>query len=273
MRNLWSFIVRYYFFFLFLLLQATAIFLLARNNHYHRRHIFHSGSMITGFVYRHIDNFNTYLGLRHQNLLLSEENTRLRQNSAEAIWFTDTKRHVSSDSLIITRFEYINASVINNSVNRRNNYLTLNKGSRHGVEKDMGVIVNDGVVGIVHEVSAHFASVLSLLHKDMQLSVRIKKNDQIGTLSWEGGDYRYATMSYIPSHVELLPGDSIVTSGFSSIFPSDIYIGRIEDFEIRRGENFFTARVKLAVDFNRLRHVHVVSDLLGDEVRKLESNN
>jgi rod shape-determining protein MreC len=273
MRNLLNFIVRYYFVFLFLILEVISFFLIAHSHNHQRTFFLHSGNAISGFFLRNADNFTSYLALRKINDLLAEENAQLLNLTNSAFEKRDSMIFTQKDSIMVRRFTYLNAKVINNSVIRRNNFITLNKGTNDGIEKDMGVITMNGVVGIVKNVSDNYSSVISLLHKDMQISARIKKNDHIGTLTWEGGNYRRASLAYIPSHVELETGDTIITSGFSRIFPEGIFIGTVNDFEIRRGENFFTAEINLALDFNKLTHVYVVNDLMAQELEHIEELN
>lgn len=273
MRNLFNFLVRYYFIFLFLLLETLSVIMVARTHQHHRAYFLHSGSLISGFFYQKANNISSYFSLKQVNQQLAYENARLLEMSANSFLEKDTVTHIHQDTLSLQRFRYLNARVINNSVTRRNNYLTLNKGSKDGIGKDMGVITPNGVVGIVNNVSENFCTVISMLHEDMQISVKLVKNDHIGTMTWEGGDYRHATLSYIPGHVELAVGDTIVTSGYSVMFPDRIPIGTISDFRMRRGETFFTADIALSLDYNRLNYVFVVIDLMGQEVEALEALN
>jgi rod shape-determining protein MreC len=270
MRNLFRFIIRYYFFFLFLLLETVALLLVIQHQHYQRAWFASSANFVAGNFYRFSSSITDYFSLRRVNEQLAEENARLLQFTTESFLKTDRQVFTFRDTLYNRRFSYINAEVISNTVNRRNNYLTLNKGSRHGIKPDMGVITFNGVVGIVANVSENFSSVISFLHKDMQISARLKKNDYIGTLLWEGYHFREGTLAYIPTHVDMNPGDTLVTSGFSVIFPPDIFIGTISEVEIRRGDNFFTAKVELATDFNNLKYVQVVQDLMNEELQELE---
>lgn len=273
MRNLLNFISKNYFVFLFLFLETLSFLLIAHTHNHQRTFFLHSGQKLTGLFYKQTNDLKAYFSLRQVNKQLASENAQLLHKADFSYMEADTTAVFISDTLFTQRFTYVNARVINNSVIRRNNYLTLDKGSDDGIEKDMGVITLNGVVGIVKNVSRNFSTVISLLHKDMQISVRLKKNDHIGTLSWQGGNYRVATMSYIPSHVELNSGDTIISSGFSRMFPKEILIGTIRDFEIKRGENFFTANIDLALDFNKLSHVYVVNDLMAHEIEDLEDLN
>ena len=271
MRNLFRFIRRYHFFFFFLVLQVVALLLTLSSQHFQQAYLFHSSNTLSGYVYRTYHSVSNYMYLREVNEQLLEDNRRLMERNRENFLITDQQVFQHEDSVYQRRYTYLNAGVINKSVNRRNNYMTLNKGRRHGIEPDMGVITGNGVAGIIMYVSDNFSSVMSLLHSDMLVSVKIGKNNHIGTLQWEGGDYRRTVMSYIPPHVDLSEGDSIFTSGHSRVFPENVFVGTIEDWEIRRGENFFTATVKMAIDHNKLSLVYVVKNLMREEHEELES--
>jgi len=273
MRNLINFITRHYFFFLFALLQVVGIMLIVQNNTYHRSFFINSSNIITGNIYRMQSGITKYFSLRVINEQLMEENTRLRNQIPGTYLTTDQNIFTFRDTLHQRQFQYINARVINNTVRNRNNHMTLNKGRLHGIRPDMGVIGSNGVIGIVKDVSGNFSSVISLLHSDMQISAKIKKNNHLGTIIWEGFDHTKVTMLYIPPHVELEKGDTIITSGFSQIFPEGIAIGEIDDFEVRRGDNFYTIDVKLFTDFNKLEYVQVVQNIFREEIDGLEALN
>ncbi len=270
MRNLYRFILKYQFFFLFLFLEAVAIMLVFQHQQYQRTFYLHSANAISGRLLHMSNGVTSFLLLRQANRQLVEENTLLLNRQMENFMITDQQQFVARDSLYQARYTYQHARVINNSVTRRNNYMTLNKGSRHGIAPDMGVLLTNGVAGIVKDVTKNFSSVMSLLHSDMQLSVMLKRNGHIGSLRWEGRDYRLASVEYIPAHASLHLGDTIVTSGYSTIFPPGIFIGTLTDWEVRRGETFITATVELALDFNKLSYVYLVNNLMKEEQDGLE---
>jgi rod shape-determining protein MreC len=270
MHNLLKFIHRYHFFFLFLILETAAFTLTVTNQQYQQSLFLHSANKLTAGFYNTVGSVKSYLYLKEQNRQLMEEYADLLGQQDESFLERDTLVFESGDAMQQARYSYIQAEVINNSVIRRNNYITLNKGRLHGVAPDMGVITPDGVAGIVVNVSENFSVAMSFLHNDMLVSTVIKKNNHLGTLSWEGVNYRKAIMTYIPPHVELSKGDSIVTSGYSTVFPENIFIGTIQDWEIRRGENFYTAEIDLALDFNRLSYVYIIRNLMKEEQEELE---
>jgi rod shape-determining protein MreC len=271
MRNLLNFILRHYFFFLFVALQVVAFALIFQNHFYQRSAFVNSSNYLAGNAYGVQNNISQYFNLRKINEQLALENTSILEKSPGSFLMTDQQIFTFNDTVYKKQFSYINARVINNSIKNRNNYITLNKGRMHGIKPDMGIITSNGVIGIVKVVSDNFSSVISFLHSDIQVSAKIAKNDHLGTVLWEGYNYRKASMLYIPPHVELSVGDSIITSGFSKIFPEGILIGTISDFEIRRGDNFFTIGIDLATDFNNLNYVSVVRNIYSTELQQLEA--
>ena len=151
------------------------------------------------------------------------------------------------------------ARVINNSLREVDNYLTLNVGSADGVQPDRGVISALGVVGKVQAVSAHYARVASVLHSKLQIAARLKRDGTIGSVGWpEGLDFSHALLDYIPRQTKLVVGDSVVTSGYSSVFPAGVFIGTVESFTTEPNKNFSTVKLRLGVDFSRLTYVYVV---------------
>ena len=272
MRNLFKFIQKHQFFFLFLVLMITALLLTIARQQYQQSLFLSTSNRMIASVYSAYNHINTYFSLREVNKQLIKDYADLLEKQTESFVSTEKRVHEAKDTLIRRRYSYMTAEVINNSVMRRNNYMTLNRGSLHGVEPDMGIITPNGVAGIVVDVSKHFCVAMSMLHSNMLVSAKIKKNNQLGSLRWEGIDHRKAYLTYLPPHLDLHVGDSIVTSGFSTVFPENIFIGTVRDWEIRRGDTFLTAEIELAIDFNSLNHVLIVKNLMRDEQSELESS-
>ncbi|MFP4469139.1 MAG: rod shape-determining protein MreC [Bacteroidales bacterium] len=270
MRNLFTFLWKNYFFLLFILLEAVAFVLISRNNYYQRTVMINSTNDFTGTLLETYSGFTEYFHLKEANRELAEENARLLNRRPEAFIITDTNIFFVDDSLYNRQFSYMPARVISNSINRRNNYMKLNKGSIHGVQPDMAVIAPGGVAGQVIEVSPHFSSVMSVINMNTRLSARLKTSGQVGTLKWDGENYRTGLLVDIPSHVSINVGDTVVTSGFSQIYPRNEMIGVVEDFSIGQGDNFYRVKIRFAVDYNQLRHVFIVKNLFQDELMMLE---
>ncbi|MBI2269315.1 MAG: rod shape-determining protein MreC [Bacteroidetes bacterium] len=271
MRNLVLFLWKNNFTLLFVSLEVICVFFLVQNNAYHRTSFINSTNKISGGIFQMYADVNDYFNLKYTNEQLSRENALLHTLSTSSFINTSANHYTVNDSSRKQKYEYISARVVNNSTNRRNNYLTLDRGTLQGIKPDMAVVSTDGVVGVVISVSQNFSSVMSLLHKDSRISAMLKKDGSFGPLAWEGDDYNYATLTDIPNHVKLKAGDTIVTSPYGSTYPKNILIGTIDKFEIRSGEPFFTIRVKLSTQFKKLSYVYIVNNTMKAEQDSLEA--
>lgn len=274
MRNLWIFINRYSTFFLFILFFAVSFILIINNNSFQRASALNSSNEIIGRAYEKIDYFKAYIDLNETNLTLAHENAALRALLKSSNYDNEVTSRTIRDTSLQPRYSYIEARVINNSVNQKNNYLTVNRGSRHGIKKGMGVISSNGVVGIVLNVSPNFATIQSLLHSDTKISASLSKSEAFGSLVWgqNAVDPQYAVLKDIPNHVEVAKGEQVVTSGYS-LFPSGVIIGQVEETGILSGSSFLDIKIKLNNDFSTLRYVYIVTDKLSEEKEKLEEQN
>lgn len=266
MNNLLRFLQKHHFILLFILLEAISIVLLSRSHTYHRAVLSNYSNSVTGRIYAVNANFQSYFGLRKQNQLLQEQNAQL-QRQLSFYMQEVVPTYDSIENMAV--FEYIPCRVISNTVQQRNNYFILDKGLKDGIQKDMGVIGPDGVAGIIIGVSNNYATAISLLHRYANLSVRIKHDNQIANLVWKGGDYRYAEVVDIPTHVELNQGDTIVTSGHSFVFPEGMVVGTVEEFIPSAQGSLNSARIRFATDFNSLRHAFVIHNTDKEELEEL----
>lgn len=271
MRNLLIFLWRYNFFIFFLLLEACCIYLIAQNNHFQRAAFVNSSNRIAAKVNSGVSAVTDYINLRETNEALARQNAALKSLLPGVYYIDSVNRSVVKDTLRKQQYEFMVARVVNNSINRRNNYLTLDRGSLQGVHPEMGVISADGIVGIIKDVSPHYCSVMSFLHKDSRVSARVKKNGFIGSLVWEGYDAQFASLKDIAKHVKLAKGDTIVTSSFSAIFPEGIMIGTVDFVDANTGNNFQDIRIRLSTRFGSLSYVYLVDNLMKDEQLNLEA--
>ncbi len=260
MRNLISFIYRNHFFFLFLLLEVSCFVLIIQSRSYQSTSLLNSANSVSGNLYAAVSNGREYLLLKDANLKLADENARLRNQLKSSYDILPQKVFTINDTLYRKKYVYTQGKVINSTTNRRSNYITLNIGSDQGVEKDNAVINTDGVIGWVKDVSPNFSTAYSILHKDPKVPCKVKKDGSYGGLIWDGGDYRYATVIDIPTHVRLIKGDTIVTSALSDIFPEGVMVGFVESFERKQGDAFLTLKIKLNADFKKLNYVYVVKN-------------
>lgn len=271
MERLFIFIYQYRAFVTFLVLEIFCAWLVFEYNPYQGAKFFNSsGSLVarlSGFSY----GVREYFSLRETNLLLAEENARLRtelEQRNQSLYSVEVQE--ITDPEIINRFEFISAKVVNNSVDRFTNFITIDKGSDAGISPGMAVISPLGVVGKVKAVSDHYGVVTSLLNKDVMVSAMIKRTGHFGTVQWDGRDPEYANLEFIPRHVDPLVGDSIVTSGYNAVFPPGIPVGTIETMELGDEKLFYKLKVRLSQDFRKLSYVAVVKSNLKAEQDSVE---
>ncbi len=253
MRNLFLFLKRNLFLVLFVLLQMISLLLLFNSYSYHKSLAFNTVSDFSGSVFASIDGIVDYFNLKTENIALVEENARLNTYLSASLNTADTAQPDGD-----TIYQYKSANVVSNTVNRRNNFITIDKGRLDGVEKEMGVLSGNGIAGIVIGVSDHYALIMSLLHQNAVISARIKKNNQLVNVAWNTRDYLVGTVIDIPAHIQLDEGDTIVSSGNSLIFPKDIPIGTIISHQKSANKGLEEALFTFSTDFNSLGHVYII---------------
>lgn len=278
MRKLLEFLLAKRHWFLFILLEIIAFVFIYQNNAYQRNIILSSANIVTGRIAEISGWVTSYMDLREINRDLSERNGELEmellrlQEQLETLQAdTVVFRGFTPDSVTVEfPYSFIMARVIYNSVSYTSNFITINKGRNDGVLPDMGVVSDKGIVGVVSSVSDHMAIVIPVLNPKFKLSCKVKGSSYFGSMTWNGRSVQYATLEQLPRHVEFLKGDTIVTSGFSTIFPSGIIVGTIHNFEKERDDNFFSLDVKLATDFTSLSNVRVVQNYRQEEQKLLQ---
>ncbi len=255
MYNLIRFIQKHLFVILFLVLEVLCIVMLTSTQSFHRQKRINTTNDIVGKIYETGNNIGDYFRLGKINRQLAEENAMLRKELAVV---TDTtqayQEFISKDTI----YEFIPARVVNNTVNRPNNYILIDKGKADGIEKDMGVISTDGIVGIVTDVSQHYASIMSLLHSYSTISVRFKNNEHLANLHWGTTNYRYGIIDDIPTHLLLQKGDTVVTSSYSFIFPENLMAGTVMELIESPSGTLNKAKIQYATDFSSLKNVYVI---------------
>jgi rod shape-determining protein MreC len=270
MQNFAEFFRKYSKIMLFLLLLGISFYFLYRNNQYQKVLIFNAANRVAGSFYGVYADVGDYLYLRRNNRLLAEENAALRAQLL-ADKYKIYNKWINSDTTYKQVYRYIPAKVINNSVDKANNYVTLNIGRIHGVKPDMGIISPEGVVGVVKSVSDYFTVGISLLHRKTQLSARLRGSEFFGSLQWQGTDENTLMLEYIPSYAKIAPGDTVETTTYSSIFPEGLPIGIVKSFEVDSDEGYFRIKVKPSTEFRRLNSVYVVDFTPKNEQENLEN--
>jgi rod shape-determining protein MreC len=272
MRTLLGFLVKNYYYLLFLVLQGACVLLMLNNRSYQRSRIINSANAVSAKTYELVANTREYLALREENTRLAEENARLRNILRTSSYdFISLKNFRRNDTLFRQKYIYIPARVINNTTNLRSNYLTLNVGRAQGIVHDMSIINTEGIVGIVKDVSENFSSALSVLHKDVKINCKLRRDGSYGPLNWDkDDDYQGATLTDIPIHAKIKVGDTVVTSNLSSIFPEGIMVGTVRSFERKSGDAFYTVKIGLSTNFRKVNHVYVIKNFFKAEQDSLE---
>lgn len=279
MRNLLNFLARYSSWFVFTFYAVLSCCLLFQSNPY-QHHVFltSAGAISTG-VYEVTNNVTGYFSLRSINEDLQRQTALLQ---GEVLQLKDQLRQFREDSLqrqvnaadtARIKYNFIIGSVINNSIHNPYNYITINKGLADGVRPEMGVLDQNGVVGVVNVVTPHYARIISLLNPNFRLSCKLRGSDTFGSLVWDGSNPRTALLEELPKHSQFKRGDTIVTSGYSAMFPEGIPVGIIEGSGRGDDDNFFTLHIKLLTDFTALSTVKVISNTDIVEIKAVESKD
>ena len=275
MRNLLNFLVKYNYWFFFILLEVASFVLLFRFNRYQQSVFFTSANTVAGKLYEVTGSIASYFHLRETNEDLLDHNIRLEQRVAllerELLAVrSDTMRYHSLDSVSQgSNYSLYKARVIKNSLNRLDNYLTLDKGSADSIRPEMGVVDANGVVGIVYKTTPHYALVISLLNSKSSLSCKIQGSGYFGYLKWEGGDSQYAYLRDLPRHAEFNVGDTVVTSGYSAVFPPGLLVGYIDEMSDSHDGLSYLLKIRLATDFSRISDVRVIANNGLPELKQL----
>ncbi len=294
MHSLLSFIFRYRASILFVLLEVLSAYFIVNNNAYHQAAVLNSSNRLVASVINTTSSMTDYFYLSEVNKRLAEENARLRETmqngeapagsplredslAVEALAADSVKLltgiKTRQDSLRMKQYLFIPARVVGNSVYHAKNYVTIDKGKADGIEKDMGVISPDGVVGKVKDVSEHYAVITSLLHTDMLVSALVKRSNTLGSIQWSGRNPTVADLDNIPIHINIIAGDTIVTSGYSGIYPPGTLIGTVGEIRPEEDAAFYDIHVDLSTRFQQLSYVYVVKNKLRYEKDSLNRNN
>lgn len=271
MGNLLEFLVRYKYWLVFLMLEAVSIVVMFRFNSYQGSVFLTSANAVSGTYYSAVSGITSYLNLKSVNRQLSSDNVRLQQRINQ---LENELNALIADSLPLAGLEasnkLIDAEVVNSTLHRNANLLTINRGTADGVHPEMGVVCSAGVVGIVALASDHYSIVMPLINVNSHISCRLKDSEYFGTMQWEHGDAMISYVTDIPRHANVECGETVETNGFSDIFPAGLPIGEVVDFTSSSDGLDHLLRVKLYVDFSTLRDVSVIADYVNEERKMLE---
>ncbi len=273
MRSLFLILKSYQVLLLFLFLEGLSLALVLQNNYYQNAVFYNSANTYVGSVLETSSSVESYFGLASVNKQLSLENQRLH-GELEALKqqvFRENKK-IRLDSAFLNQYEFAVARVVNNTTHRSKNYITINKGFKDGIRPGMGVIGPSGIIGKVKDCSAHYSSVISLLHTDLIVSAVIQKNDAIGRIQWNGKSYSTAKLLEISNHLNIKKGDTVLTSGYNKTFPPNTMIGTIQKLSTK-SQTYYDIDVLLSTSFNQLTYVYVVKNQLEQEQEILETDS
>lgn len=276
MRNLINFLLKYNYWFLFVILEVASFVLLFRFNNYQQSVYFTSANTVVGAVYEVSGGISSYFHLKSvnedlldRNMLLEEQinnlEKALKERQLDSIAVNSIRKMPQKD------YQLFKARVIKNSLNLADNYITLDKGSSSGIHSEMGVVDGNGIVGIVYETSPSYSVVISVLNSKSNICCKIVGSDYFGYLKWEHGDSRYAYLKDLPRHAEFNLGDTVVTSGFSTVFPEGIMVGTVDDMSDSHDGLSYLLKIKLATDFGKLSDVRVIARNGQQEQKELEN--
>jgi rod shape-determining protein MreC len=266
MRNLLDFLYKYHHWLVFVLLEVVSVVLLFKYNSYQNSVWFTSANAVAGKVYEMESKLTSYMAMAELNEQLTLRNIyqerqldQLRRLYAEAT--KDTTAAEREELAFLSNYQLIPAKVVENSIHKAENLITIDKGRKDGVKPDMGVACGNGIVGVVYLVSDHYSVVISALNAaSSRISCSIRNRGYFGYLHWYGGDPSVAYVEDVPRHAKFNLGEWMVTSGFSSIFPSGVQVGKIEQVYNSRDGLSYKLKVRLSTDFGNLRDVVVIND-------------
>ncbi len=273
MQNLLYFLYRYGYVLLFVLLEFICLTLVVRYNPDQRTIFLRSSGAVSGWVLNNYESVVQFFQLSRVAKDLASQNARLKEQQHNLrIPFV-----YQSDSILDTvyrqQFELYTCKIINNAHTGLDNYFTIDQGSDADIRRGMGVIGDEGVVGIITDVNGRYARGISILNRSTRISAAIERNGFFGNLYWEGGNPRAAKVGHIPKHADIRIGDMIVTSGYSAIFPAGLPIGTVTDFQLAEGSNYYEIDIQLINDLSNIAYVYVVKNLFKEDQLLIETDS
>jgi rod shape-determining protein MreC len=270
MRRLLDFLIRHLNLVLFLALEGIALIMLSSSHNYHNSVAESIFGGVAARMNTSVENIRSFTRLRQVNRQLAFENAMLRQKLEGTVKVAPATEVKVSDTINKLYYTYIAAKVVNNSVNKQKNTFTVDRGLSSGITNGMAVVSPDGIAGVIIASSQNFSVAMSVLNLNFKQSVRLKKTEYFGSMSWPGKNYRFVEVTEIPHHVSVAEGDTIVTSGYSALFPENIMVGTVEG-EPAEGGDFLTLKVKLSTDLKKLTYVYIIKDHYKGERLGLEA--
>lgn len=266
MQNIIRLFTKYGSHIVFILLQSVCYYLIVQFNQNQRSIFLNSSSLYVGKLTEKLGSWDRYLSLDEVNDSLALHNAELLE-----LYINHSENYPTEGDSSLLQYELTPAKVINTSYKLRNNHITIDKGAASGIKRDMGVMSHNGIVGIVRNTSDNFAHIVSILNAQTKISATISPYFYPGTLVWKTSDPQIMDLEAIPKHAEISVGDTVVTSGYSTIFPKGIAIGLVSMFDTDKGSNNYNIKVRLLNDLPNEKVVYVVHNILAEEQLTLES--
>lgn len=265
MRNLLEFLAKYNHWFVFIILDVIGFVLLFQYNSYQGSVWFSSANVVTGKLYEWSSKVETFFSLIQVNQELTQRNAYL-EHQVQSL--SDQLQTITKDNTaprqeqlaMLKNYRLIPAKVVDNSVDKYDNLITIDKGSADGIHKDMGVVCGTGIVGIVFLVSDHYSVVIPVLNTQSNVSCTIARRGYFGYLRWKGLPSDLAYLEDVPRHAKFALGDKVVTSGYSAVFPPGVLVGKVLHVFNSQDGLSYRVQVKLSTDFAKLRDVCVIDD-------------
>lgn len=270
MKNLLQFFYIYRGFFIFILLETFCFYQIVNSKSYHQASYLNASHSATSSVQLLFNNLFQYFRLSDVNQDLAQENADLRRYLSAFLSIDEMPESVLKDSILLNKYVVVPARVINNPVNLIDNHFTMNRGTKHGVKNNMGVITHKGVVGVIKAVSDNFCVARSLMNTQQEISAKIKGHNQFGMIRWDGNNINETQLLNIANHISVKRGDTVKTSGSSSIFPENTIIGTIIDVQSISGKAFYEIQVALINDMQQLQYVYLIENKFKNEQKEIE---
>ncbi len=258
MRNILIFLTKYNSLFVFIILELVSLNLIIKYNNRQNEIFLYSSNLVTGYFLKEYNQLLEYFSLKDINAKLKEENAQLIEKFYNQR-YKELPKYDNTDSLE-TLYNVIPATICNKSIDKRNNRITIDRGRSSGIKKGMGVIDSKGIVGVVSAVNEKFASIIPLNNTLSRTSVLVKNKEYFGILKWDPYDYRFSTMTTVPKYADVIVGDSIITSGFSTIFPRGVYVGKVAKISEDKGTGYLNIKVRLVNDLGLIQNVYMIND-------------
>ncbi|MBQ5775033.1 MAG: rod shape-determining protein MreC [Paludibacteraceae bacterium] len=269
MHNLWHFIEKHSNFLLLLILEVVAFFLIIGSHRFQSGNFFNASNYIVASINQRFSNVASYFSLTSLNDKLHTENALLYEQMHSFHLQNETlKEKVMLDSISTPKnsFHYIPAMVVDFTTNQQHNYIILNKGRNDNLREGMGVVCEQGVIGTIKQVSNHYSIVMPMINTDTHISCRIKKNNYVCFTQWNGVHYDKLNLTDIARHINITPGDTIITSGYSQVFPEGMLVGVVEDVQDDESESYLEVQMHTYVDFRSLKYVYAIDNPLKVEL-------